>query len=73
MHVPSFSQHLCALGATNTCVQTLLDQVPENIKKKWFLVSVGMPYMWDNALCPAKTAHKSNACASSSWCLNQTI
>ena len=25
------------------------------------------------ALCPAKIAHKSNACASSSWCLNQRL
>ena len=27
--------------------------------------------MWSNALRPMKIAHKSNACASSSWCLDQ--
>ena len=29
--------------------------------------------MWSNALCPVKIAHKSNVCASSSWCLNQRL
>ena len=32
---------------------------------------VGLPLHMKYALCPAKIVHKSNACASSSWCLNQ--
>ena len=32
-----------------------------------------MPAMWGNALCPVKIAHKSNVCASLSWCLNQWL
>ena len=34
---------------------------------------VGLPLHVKYALCPAKIAHKSNACASSSWCLNQRL
>ena len=52
--------------------KALLDEVPENIQK-WFLIYIGMPAMWSNALCPVKIAHKSNVCASSSWCLNQWL
>ena len=29
--------------------------------------------MWSNALCPVKIAHKSNVCASLSYCLNQHL
>ena len=38
-----------------------------------FLIYIGMPSMWSNALCPVKIAHKSNVCASSSWCINQRL
>jgi len=34
---------------------------------------VGLPLHVEYALCPTKTAHKSNAYASSSWCLNQLL
>ena len=34
---------------------------------------VGLPLHMKYALCPTKTDHKSNACASSSWCLNQQL
>ena len=34
---------------------------------------IGLPLHVKYALWPAKTAHKSNACASSSWCLNQRL
>ena len=34
---------------------------------------VGLPLHVKYALCPAKTAHKSNVCASLSWCLNQWL
>ena len=34
---------------------------------------VGLPLHMKYALCPAKIVHKSNACASSSWCLNQRL
>ena len=50
------------LGNTNGFVQGSVGPMPENIQKR-FLVSVEMPYMWNNALCPTKIAHKSNACA----------
>ena len=34
---------------------------------------VGPPLPVKYALCPTKIAHKSNAYASSSWCLNQRL
>ena len=52
--------------------KALLNEVPENIQKR-FLIYIGMPAMWGNALRPVKIAHKSNVCASLSWCLNQWL
>jgi len=37
------------------------------------LIFVGLSLHMKYALCPAKIAHQSNACASSSWCLNQQL
>ena len=34
---------------------------------------VGLSLHVKYALCPAKTAHQSNACVSLSWCLNQRL
>jgi hypothetical protein len=34
---------------------------------------LGLPSMWSTQLCHAQIAHKSNACASPCWCLNQWL
>ena len=38
-----------------------------------FPYHVGLSLHVKYALCPAKIAHQSNACASLSWCLNQWL
>jgi hypothetical protein len=61
------------LSTTNSFwFKVLLDEIPENIQK-WFLIYVGMPSMWNNALCSVITAHNSNACASSRLVTRSTI
>ena len=39
------------LGAPNTCVRTLLDEMPKDIYE-WFLISVGQSLHVEYALCP---------------------
>ena len=52
--------------------RTLLDVVPKD-NQEFSLIFVRLSLQMEYALCPAKTAHKSSACASSSWCLNQRL
>ena len=52
--------------------RTLLDEAQKG-SQKWSLIFAGLPLYMQYALCPTKIAHKSSACVSSSWCLNQRL
>ena len=43
------------LGATNTCVRTLLDEALKDIQE-WFLISVGQSLHVEYVLCPENIA-----------------
>ena len=52
--------------------RTLLDEAQKGSQKR-SLIFARLPLYMQYALCPTKTAHKSSACVSSSWCLNQWL
>ena len=52
--------------------RTLWDEAHKG-NQRHSLICVGLSLHVKYALCPAKIAHQSNACASLSWCLNQWL